>query len=90
AVAAALTQHEANRANNAGGNVGGNVGGNAGGGNARGAGRNAGGNARGVIDNVGGAGGNIALEVRGCTYKTFLACNPHTFSGSEGIIGLSR
>ncbi|GJZ73298.1 putative reverse transcriptase domain-containing protein [Tanacetum coccineum] len=65
AVAAALTQHEANRANNAGGNVGGNVGGNAGGGNARGAGRNAGGNARGVIENVGGAGGNIALEVRG-------------------------
>ncbi|GJS54764.1 putative reverse transcriptase domain-containing protein [Tanacetum coccineum] len=45
---------------------------------------NAGGNAGGNV------GGNVALEVRGCTYKTFLACNPHTFSGSKGIVGLSR
>ncbi|GJR99674.1 hypothetical protein Tco_0316183 [Tanacetum coccineum] len=58
--------------------------------NARGAGKNTGG----AGGNAGGAGentrGNIAPEVRGCTYKTFLACNPHTFSGIEGIVGLSR
>ncbi|GKA53214.1 retrovirus-related pol polyprotein from transposon TNT 1-94 [Tanacetum coccineum] len=34
--------------------------------------------------------GNVAPEVYGCTYKTFLANNPHTFNGTEGIVGLSR
>ncbi|GJX48746.1 hypothetical protein Tco_0273936 [Tanacetum coccineum] len=28
--------------------------------------------------------GNTAPDVRGCTYKNFLNCNPHTFSGTEG------
>nr|GEV50430.1 hypothetical protein [Tanacetum cinerariifolium] len=36
------------------------------------------------------AGGNIAPAVCGCSYKTVLNCNPHTFSGTEGAVGLSR
>ncbi|GJX17651.1 hypothetical protein Tco_0218483 [Tanacetum coccineum] len=39
---------------------------------------------------VGPVGGNVAPEARGCTYKTFLSCNPHTLSGTEGAAGLSR
>ncbi|GKD49177.1 hypothetical protein Tco_1278153 [Tanacetum coccineum] len=78
-VAAAIAKYELKRAN-ARGNAGGNVIG-----NARG---NVGGNAGG---NVGGnTGGNVAPEVRGCMYKTFLGCNPLTFNGTEGAIGLSR
>ncbi|GJU09540.1 putative reverse transcriptase domain-containing protein [Tanacetum coccineum] len=65
---------------NAGGNARGNVGGNVGGKVGGNAGGNAGGN----------DGGNIAPEVHGCTYKTFLAYNPHTFSGTEAMVGLSR
>ncbi|GKA08386.1 reverse transcriptase domain-containing protein, partial [Tanacetum coccineum] len=90
AEAASLAQHEANIANVAG--AGGNAGGSAGG-NAEGnAGGNAEGNARGTArgNDGGNARGNVAPEVRGCTYKTFLACNPYTFSGSKGIVGLSR
>ncbi|GJT68457.1 integrase, catalytic region, zinc finger, CCHC-type containing protein [Tanacetum coccineum] len=34
-------------------------------------------------------GGNVAPEVCGCTYETFLNCNPHTFSGTEGAVELS-
>ncbi|GJY16282.1 hypothetical protein Tco_0386704 [Tanacetum coccineum] len=34
--------------------------------------------------------GNVAPEARGCTFKTFLSCNPHTLSGTEGAAGLSR
>nr|GEV03080.1 hypothetical protein [Tanacetum cinerariifolium] len=34
--------------------------------------------------------GNVAHDVRGCWYKTFLYCNPHTFSGTKGAVGLSR
>ncbi|GJT17275.1 putative reverse transcriptase domain-containing protein [Tanacetum coccineum] len=30
------------------------------------------------------AGGNVACKARGCSYKTFLNYNPHTFSGTEG------
>ncbi|GJT67179.1 putative reverse transcriptase domain-containing protein [Tanacetum coccineum] len=48
------------------------------------AGGNVGGNAR------GNAGGNVAPEARGCTYKTFLGCNPLTFNGTKGAVGLSR
>ncbi|GKF54329.1 hypothetical protein Tco_0161239, partial [Tanacetum coccineum] len=83
-------KYEKIRANTAGvGGVGpavarGNIGGNARG-NVRGnAGRNAGGNDGGNV------GGNIAPQVRGCTYKTFLAYNPHSFSETKGILGLSR
>nr|GEY39250.1 putative reverse transcriptase domain-containing protein [Tanacetum cinerariifolium] len=52
-------------------------------------------------ENVGGAGGTggsgttnaggvNALEVPGCSYKTFLNCKPHPFNGIEGVVGLSR
>ncbi|GJU94410.1 putative reverse transcriptase domain-containing protein [Tanacetum coccineum] len=54
-------------------------------------------NTRGAGENTGRAGGaggntrcNVAPEVRGCMYKTFLGCNPPTFSGTKGTIGLSR
>ncbi|GJU10016.1 hypothetical protein Tco_1132412 [Tanacetum coccineum] len=45
--------------------------------------------------NAGGSGlanarGVVAPEVHGCTYKTFLNCNPHFFNGTEGVVGLSR
>ncbi|GKB50483.1 hypothetical protein Tco_0901236 [Tanacetum coccineum] len=36
------------------------------------------------------AGGNVAPEVRGCSYKNFLNCIPHDFSGTKGVVGLSR
>nr|GEX82977.1 hypothetical protein [Tanacetum cinerariifolium] len=39
--------------------------------------------ARGVV------GGNVAPEVRGCTYKNFLNYNPHTVSETKGAVGLS-
>ncbi|GJR98758.1 hypothetical protein Tco_0270932 [Tanacetum coccineum] len=46
-------------------------------------------------DNTGGTrptndGGVIALEVHGCSYKTFLNYKPHSFNGTEGVVGLSR
>nr|GEY51406.1 putative reverse transcriptase domain-containing protein [Tanacetum cinerariifolium] len=28
--------------------------------------------------------------VYGCSYKTFLNCKPHSFNGTEGVVGLSR
>nr|GEW62356.1 reverse transcriptase domain-containing protein [Tanacetum cinerariifolium] len=36
------------------------------------------------------AGGVIAPEVRGCSYKTFLNCKPHSFNGTEGVVRMSR
>ncbi|GKD08817.1 hypothetical protein Tco_1188502 [Tanacetum coccineum] len=40
---------------------------------------------------VGGVvGRNIAPEVRNCTYKNFMNCNPHTFSGTEGAVEMCR
>ncbi|GJT47800.1 hypothetical protein Tco_0973957 [Tanacetum coccineum] len=38
---------------------------------------------------AGNAGGGIAPEVRGCSYKTFLNYKPHSFNGTEGVVGLS-
>ncbi|GKG21387.1 hypothetical protein Tco_0383982, partial [Tanacetum coccineum] len=29
-------------------------------------------------------------EVTGCTYMTFMKCNPHTFKGTEGAVGLCQ
>ncbi|GKE23022.1 hypothetical protein Tco_1434534, partial [Tanacetum coccineum] len=40
-------------------------------------------------EGAGGSGGNagyIAPEVRGCSYKTFLNCKPHSFNGTEGVL----
>ncbi|GJW68700.1 putative reverse transcriptase domain-containing protein [Tanacetum coccineum] len=36
------------------------------------------------------AGGAKAPETLGCSYKTFLNCKPHSFKGTEGVVGLSR
>ncbi|GJW43610.1 hypothetical protein Tco_0072409 [Tanacetum coccineum] len=35
-------------------------------------------------------GGVVALDVHGCSYKTFLNCKPHSFNGTEGVVGLSH
>nr|GEX19493.1 hypothetical protein [Tanacetum cinerariifolium] len=45
--------------------------------------------------NAGGSGsadteGIVAPEVKGCSYKTFMNCKPHSFSGTEGVVGLKR
>nr|GEY04320.1 putative reverse transcriptase domain-containing protein [Tanacetum cinerariifolium] len=34
--------------------------------------------------------GANAPKVLGCSYKTFLNCKPHSFNGTEGVVGLSR
>nr|GEW11683.1 hypothetical protein [Tanacetum cinerariifolium] len=39
---------------------------------------------------VGNAGGIKLPKTRGCTYKTFLGCNPFTFNGTEDAVGLNR
>ncbi|GKE60872.1 hypothetical protein Tco_1511239 [Tanacetum coccineum] len=57
---------------------------------ARGAGPAEAGGARGARPAGNVAGGNVAPEVCGCSYKTFLNCNPHNFSRIEGSVGLSR
>nr|GEU64765.1 hypothetical protein [Tanacetum cinerariifolium] len=40
--------------------------------------------ARGVV------GGNVAREVHGCTYQSFLNYNTHTFSETKGVVVFSR
>ncbi|GKD93498.1 hypothetical protein Tco_1373335 [Tanacetum coccineum] len=72
-VAKAIAQHEANRATTAEAGAVGPAGAEAG----------VAGLARGV------EGGNVASEVYGCTYKSFLNCNPHIFNVIEGAMGLS-
>ncbi|GJT61353.1 hypothetical protein Tco_1004886 [Tanacetum coccineum] len=39
---------------------------------------------------AGNAGGIVAPEGRGCSYKTFLNCKPYSFNGTKGVVGLSR
>ncbi|GKC22434.1 hypothetical protein Tco_1024584, partial [Tanacetum coccineum] len=34
--------------------------------------------------------GPVEAEVTGCTYMTFIKCNPHTFKGTEGVVGLCQ
>ncbi|GKG04452.1 hypothetical protein Tco_0314839, partial [Tanacetum coccineum] len=38
---------------------------------------------------VGGT-GPVEAEITGCTYMTFMKCNPHTFKGTEGAVGLCQ
>ncbi|GKB06854.1 hypothetical protein Tco_0835087, partial [Tanacetum coccineum] len=38
---------------------------------------------------VGGA-GPTAPEISGCTYMTFMKCNPHPFKGTKGAVGLCQ
>ncbi|GKD31015.1 hypothetical protein Tco_1241793 [Tanacetum coccineum] len=33
---------------------------------------------------------NAVLEVRGCSYKEFMSCQPTNFKGIEGAVGLTR
>ncbi|GKC73999.1 hypothetical protein Tco_1119882, partial [Tanacetum coccineum] len=35
-------------------------------------------------------GGTVAPDVHGCSYKTFMNGKPHSFSGTEGVVGLKR
>ncbi|GJY05083.1 putative reverse transcriptase domain-containing protein [Tanacetum coccineum] len=44
-------------------------------------------------NNTGGSGsantgGTVAPDVHGCSYKTFMNGKPHSFSGTEGVVGL--
>ncbi|GKD91376.1 putative reverse transcriptase domain-containing protein [Tanacetum coccineum] len=52
------------------------------------------GNAGAGGDGAGGAGaggaGPVEAEITGCTYMTFMKCNPHTFKGTEGAVGLCQ
>ncbi|GJV07745.1 hypothetical protein Tco_1345401 [Tanacetum coccineum] len=46
-------------------------------------------------NNAGGSGsanteGTVAPYVQGCSYKTFMNGKPHSFSGTEGVVGLKR
>ncbi|GJY45360.1 putative reverse transcriptase domain-containing protein [Tanacetum coccineum] len=46
-------------------------------------------------NNTGGSGsantgGTVAPDVHGCSYKTFTNGKPHTFNGTEGVVGLKR
>nr|GFA81755.1 hypothetical protein [Tanacetum cinerariifolium] len=36
------------------------------------------------------AGGVVAPDVHGCSYKIFGNCQPHSFNGPEGVVGLTR
>ncbi|GJZ30020.1 hypothetical protein Tco_0575067 [Tanacetum coccineum] len=43
------------------------------------------------VDGAGAGGaGPVEAEVTGCTYMTFMKCNPHTFKGTEGAVGLCQ
>ncbi|GKB93387.1 hypothetical protein Tco_0979524 [Tanacetum coccineum] len=35
-------------------------------------------------------GGTVAPEMHGCSYKTFTNGKPHSFNGTEGVVGLKR
>ncbi|GJX15188.1 putative reverse transcriptase domain-containing protein [Tanacetum coccineum] len=44
-------------------------------------------------NNTGGSGstntgGTVVPEMHGCSYKTFMNCKPHSFKGTEGVVGL--
>ncbi|GJW97824.1 reverse transcriptase domain-containing protein [Tanacetum coccineum] len=46
-------------------------------------------------NNTGGSGstntgGTVVPEIQGCSYKTFMNCKPHSFKGTEGVVGLKR
>nr|GFC46293.1 putative reverse transcriptase domain-containing protein [Tanacetum cinerariifolium] len=43
--------------------------------------------------NVGGSGSAStrgSADVKGCSYKTFMNCKPHSFNGTESVVGLKR
>ncbi|GJX45339.1 reverse transcriptase domain-containing protein, partial [Tanacetum coccineum] len=75
-----------NRGNGNGGNRGNGNGGNRGNGNGRN-GENIDGNRNG---NHGMNYGGFMLVARECTFLDFLKCKPHNFSGTKGVVGLTR
>ncbi|GJU98595.1 hypothetical protein Tco_1327866 [Tanacetum coccineum] len=88
-VTTSMNEFMANMNRGAGGaGAGGDGAGGAGAGGAGAGGAGAGG------DGAGGAGaggaGPVEAEVTGCTYMTFMKCNPHTFKGTEGAVGLCQ
>ncbi|GJR65796.1 hypothetical protein Tco_0011861 [Tanacetum coccineum] len=47
------------------------------------------------LDSAGSSGGNPGnargtMNVHGCSHKTFMNGKPHTFNGTEGVVGLRR
>ncbi|GKF15768.1 putative reverse transcriptase domain-containing protein, partial [Tanacetum coccineum] len=87
-------QEGGNRGNGNGGNRGNGNGGNGGNGNEgnrgngnRGNGENRNGNRNG---NHGMKYGGFMPVARECTFQDFLKCKPHNFSGTKGIVGLTR
>nr|GEZ45693.1 putative reverse transcriptase domain-containing protein [Tanacetum cinerariifolium] len=47
------------------------------------------------LDSAGSSGGNTGnvggtVNVQGCSYKTFMNGKPHSFNGTEGVVGLRR
>ncbi|GKE18452.1 hypothetical protein Tco_1426029, partial [Tanacetum coccineum] len=52
-------------------------------------------NSRANLDSAGNSGGNNrnagrTVNVQGCSHKTFLNGKPHSFKGTEGVVGLRR
>ncbi|GJW45328.1 hypothetical protein Tco_0074127 [Tanacetum coccineum] len=83
-----------NRGNGNGGNGGNGNGGNGGNGNGGNRGNGNGGNGE---NGNGNRNGNHGMNYGGfmpvareCTFQDFLKCKPHNFSGTEGVVGLTR
>ncbi|GKF12014.1 reverse transcriptase domain-containing protein, partial [Tanacetum coccineum] len=77
-----------NGGNGKGGNEGNGNGGNGGNGNGGNGGNGNGGN--GGNGNHGMNYGGFMPVARECTFQDFLKCKPHNFSGTEGVVGLTR
>ncbi|GKF32711.1 hypothetical protein Tco_0102509 [Tanacetum coccineum] len=88
-VTTSMAEFMANMNREAGGDEAGGA--RAGGGGAGGAGAG-GGRAGGTRAGGAGAGGSglAALEITGCTYVTFMKCDPQPFKGTEGAVGLCQ
>ncbi|GKB08052.1 putative reverse transcriptase domain-containing protein [Tanacetum coccineum] len=78
----------ADGARDSGAGAGGDRAGGAGAGGAGAGGARAGGAGAGGAG-IGGA-GPVEAEVTRCTYMTFMKCNPHSFKGTEGAVGLCQ
>ncbi|GJT65041.1 putative reverse transcriptase domain-containing protein [Tanacetum coccineum] len=87
-------QEGRNRGNRNGGNGGNGNGGNEGNGNRGNGGNGNGGNRENGNGNRNGNHGmnyrDFMPVARECTFQDFLKCKPHNFSGTEGVVGLTR
>ncbi|GJS08726.1 putative reverse transcriptase domain-containing protein [Tanacetum coccineum] len=43
-----------------------------------------------LVDPITNTGGTVVPEMHGCSYKTFMNGKPHSFKGTEGVVGLKR